>query len=254
MGEDPQGAEKRRHAREAVTLVVEYEGADDLVSDYTDNLSSGGTFVHTPREFDVGTIVHLALSFPGLIQPLRIDGEVRWRRDADSVGVDERGVGIEFVEGTARDHLRDLIHRITARDPGVVSRLMRVLVVEDNPHVAQLIRDGLRGSEKKTFQDMAFNFRTANNGSEALELLHAETFDALIIDVYLPVLDGPSVIRQVRADARLKDLPVIAVSAGGESARTDARTAGANFFLHKPMRLRQIIDTMRQLLASLPPP
>jgi uncharacterized protein (TIGR02266 family) len=250
MGEDPQGAEKRRHAREAVTLVVEYEGADDLVVDFTDNLSSGGTFVHTPRDFEIGTIVHLVLSFPGLIQPIRINGEVRWARgDTDD---EERGVGIEFVEGPAREQLRELIDRITARDPSVVSRLMRVLVVEDNPHVAQLIRDGLRGSEKRTFQDMAFNFRTASNGSEALELLQAESFDALIIDVYLPVLDGPAVIQKVRLDERTRGLPIIAVSAGGDSARDAARAAGANFFLHKPMRLRQIIDTMRQLVTAMP--
>jgi uncharacterized protein (TIGR02266 family) len=257
MGEDPHGAEKRRHAREAVTLVVEYEGADDLVGDFTDNLSSGGTFVHTPRDFEIGTIVHLVLSFPGLIQPIRIDGVVRWARAETGAGGaddEERGVGIEFADGPARDQLHELIDRITARDPSVVSRLMRVLVVEDNPHVAQLIRDGLRGSEKRTFQDMAFNFRTASNGSEALELLQAERFDALIIDVYLPVLDGPAVIQKIREDERTRALPIIAVSAGGDSARDAARGAGANFFLHKPMRLRQIIDTMQQLVTiNLPP-
>ena len=39
------GENKRRHERKPVTLVVEYEGADDLVADFTENLSSGGTYV-----------------------------------------------------------------------------------------------------------------------------------------------------------------------------------------------------------------
>ena len=46
VDEDP---EKRRDTREAVTLFVEYEGADDLVGDFTENLSTGGTFVATNR-------------------------------------------------------------------------------------------------------------------------------------------------------------------------------------------------------------
>jgi hypothetical protein len=49
--------EKRRDTRELVTLFVEYEGADDLVGDFTENLSSGGTFVATNRELPLGTRV-----------------------------------------------------------------------------------------------------------------------------------------------------------------------------------------------------
>jgi CheY-like chemotaxis protein len=118
--------------------------------------------------------------------------------------------------------------------------------------VSQLIRDGLRGSEKKrSFGDLAFNFRTAANGREALELLRQEAFDVLICDIYLPILDGPEVIRQIRATESLRALPIIAVSAGGDSAREEALAAGANFFLPKPMRLRQVIETMQQLMAML---
>jgi uncharacterized protein (TIGR02266 family) len=246
-GGDP--GDQRRHERQPVTLVVEYEGADDLVSDYTQNLSTGGTFVTTAHEFPIGTDVELVLSFPGLLAPIRIAGVVRWARSGDAEG---RGVGIEFShhDGDARAELEDLIDKINARDESVVSRLCKVLVVEDNPHVAKLIRDGLRGSGRRAFgDDLAFNFRTASNGREALEMLHAESFDALIIDVYMPVLDGASVIEQVRADAALSKMPIIAVSAGGEKARGFAMKAGADFFLDKPMRLRQIIETMQQLLG-----
>lgn len=250
MGDKPAQTpeDQRRASREPVTLVVEYEGADDLVSDYTENLSSGGTFVSTAHAFDVGTEVQLVLSFPGLLQPIRLTGVVRWARSGDS---DTRGVGLEFDElhGESKAKLENLVKLINDRDPDVVSRLCKVLVVEDNPHVAKLIRDGLRGSGRRAFgTDLAFNFRTASNGREALDMLHAESFDALIIDVYMPILDGASVIEQVRADPGLKDMPIIAVSAGGEKARGFAMNAGANFFLDKPMRLRQIIETMQQLL------
>lgn len=244
----PTEEELRRHQREAVTLVVEYEGADDLVADYTENLSTGGTFVNTSHDFAIGTDVQLVLSFPGLLAPIRLQAVVRWTRSGDG---DVRGVGLEFTNMRGDDLalLERVVGQIESRDPNVVSRLCRVLVVEDNPHVAKLIRDGLRGSGKRAFgDDLAFNFRTASNGRDALDLLQTDQFDAIIIDIYMPILDGASVIEDVRATPSLAKMPIIAVSAGGERARTFAMAAGADFFLDKPMRLRQIIDTMQQLL------
>src|SRR3954467_14127892 len=113
--EPPSAGEKRRHARAEVTLVVEYQDADDLVGDYTDNLSSGGTFVATERELALGTRVRLALSFAGLLEPIHVDGEVRWhRRAADEDG--EVGVGIEFLPGEGKDRLAAIIERVRSRD------------------------------------------------------------------------------------------------------------------------------------------
>ncbi|MCG8422748.1 MAG: response regulator [Proteobacteria bacterium] len=239
-------SDRRQHERSPVTLVVDYDGADDLVIDYTENLSCGGVFLNTTRQFAVGTQVHLVLSFPGLLKPINITGTVRWTRNHSG---GERGVGVEFDQGEGRRSLHDVVERVRMRDPNVVSRLIRILVVEDNPHVAQLIRNGLRGSERREFGDeVAFNFRTAGNGREALEVLRSEPFDAVIVDVYLPIMDGANLISQIRNDDQLCQLPIMAVSAGGEGARDSALSAGADFFLEKPMRLRQVVDTMRKLI------
>lgn len=248
MSDEPRREDQRRSDREPITLVVEYDGADELIVDYTENLSAGGTFVHTTRAFEVGTRIQLRLSFPGLLAPIAIEGVVCWSRDSDA---GEPGAGIEFTDfdEQARARVDEIVQRIRARDPGVVDRVIKVLVVEDNPHVARLITDGLRGSGRVQLGDnLNFQFRTAGNGAEALELLSAETFDALIVDIYLPVLDGAAVITSVRDDERTRTMPVIAVSAGGDSARRQALAAGADFFLDKPMRLRQIIETMRKLM------
>ena len=243
--------EKRRDPREPVTLLVEYEGADDLIGDYTENLSSGGTFVATNRELPIGTFVHLVLSFPGLLEPISIEGTVRWTRDSAEIDVAgaDAGAGIEFIAGAGRDQLAAIVERIRRRDPRTVSRLFRVLVVEDNKHVAQLIQDGLHGSSKRDFGGgISFVFRNAEDGRAAVEILRKETFDALIIDVYLPILDGPKVIHQARSELGLAEVPIIAISAGGDAARESALQAGANIFLDKPMRLRQVIHTIQSLL------
>ncbi|MBA3451828.1 MAG: response regulator [Deltaproteobacteria bacterium] len=241
--------EKRRDNREPVTLFVEYEGADDLIGDFTENLSSGGTFVATTRELPIGTQIQLVLGFPGLLAPISIEGMVRWKRGPGS-SEGEAGAGIEFAAGPARDQLATLIDKVRTRDPKTVSRLFRVLVVEDNKHVAQLITEGLRGSARRDFGGVSFVFRAAEDGRAAVEILRREKFDALIIDVYLPIMDGPRVIQQARGELGLTELPIIAVSAGGESARRSALDAGANIFLDKPMRLRQVIDTMQRLLGT----
>ncbi|KAB2882041.1 MAG: response regulator [Kofleriaceae bacterium] len=242
MDHDPPPHEKRKHHRTGVTLLVEYDAPEELLTDYTDNLSTGGTFIATSRELEIGASVRLALSFPGLLEPVGIDGVVRWVREGD-----EPGVGIEFLEGEGRTRLAEVIERIRSKDPKTVSRLVRVLVVEDNPHVASFLGDGLTGSSRRAV-DVSFHVRTAANGREALELLRSEPFDALIIDIYLPVIDGPHVIEKVRTALGMKHLPIIAVSAGGPGAREAALAAGADIFLDKPMRLRQIVETMRQLM------
>jgi uncharacterized protein (TIGR02266 family) len=236
-------SDKRRHDRAGVTLLVEYEGADEFLVDYTDNLSTGGVFVATTRTLEIGSAVRLALSFPGLVETIALDGVVRWVR-----GGEEPGVGIEFSASDGLRRMNQVIERIRARDPKVVSRVVRVLVVEDNPHVATFIGQGLAGSSRRG-TELSFAVRTASNGREALELLAAESFDAIIIDVYLPVIDGAHVIAQVRNRLGLRDLPVIAVSAGGDAARSAALGAGANIFIDKPMRLRQVIDTIRVLVS-----
>jgi uncharacterized protein (TIGR02266 family) len=250
MSDQPEPlSERRRRERAQVVLVVEYEGAADLLRDYTENLSAGGTLVRTERDFEIGTTIRLVLSFPGLIEPIRLSGVVRWSSAAEG---GQRQVGLEFVdfdEG-ARLRLEQVVRAIGRGDPIYVGRVLRVLVVEDNPHVAGLIRDGLVATSARRKDRVAFEIQTCDNGREALNLIASEDFDAIITDIYLPVLDGIHVIEQIRNDERTRRTPVIAVSAGGPAARERAQSAGADFFLDKPMRLRQILDTMMTLIQA----
>src|SRR5690606_27191017 len=125
--------EQRKHERMPVRLIVEYEDADDFIGDYTVNLSAGGTFIHTTRQLERDTTIQLVLSFPGLLKPITLDGVVRWSR-----GGQQPGVGIEFLPGKDREKLDALVKLIENRDPRAVARVIRVLVAEDNPHVAEL--------------------------------------------------------------------------------------------------------------------
>lgn len=243
--DDSSRSEQRKHQRMPVRLLVDYEDADDFISDYTENLSAGGTFIHTARSLERETTIQLVLSFPGLLLPITLDGIVRWSR-----GGQQPGVGIEFLPGRDRDKLEALVALIEARDPRAIARVVKVLVAEDNPHISDLICTGLGASAKRTFGDaLSFYFATAENGASAIEMLKTAVFDVAIIDLYLPVLDGAKVIDHARSDLGLTDLPIIAISAAGESARSSALRAGANMYLSKPMRLRDVLDSMRKLVA-----
>ena len=70
----------------------------------------------------------------------------------------------------------------------------------------------------------------------------------LITDIYLGGVSGTTVIEHVRSDTTLRGIPVIAISAGDDATRRAALAAGADVFLPKPVRLRQIASTVGSIL------
>ena len=129
-------------------------------------------------------------------------------------------------------------------------RIIRVLLIEDNPHVAELITDGLDGAARREMAGrIAFLFDVVGDGQMALERLNEIDPDLIILDVYMPVMDGAQFLRHLRARPQLSATPVIALSAGGPAAREAAMTAGADVFLDKPLRLNEVLSTAVRLLS-----
>jgi CheY-like chemotaxis protein len=226
-----------------VRLVVDYENAADFLDDYAEHLIHLEGFVQTERLVPAGTQVQLGLTFPGLIEPIVVDGVVAAQADPESTWTHVQ----LLASATAR--LATIVERIHARDRRVVVPVARVLIAEDNAHICELVKNGLTTATRRELRDMAFEFNTALDGGAALELLKHEQFDAAIVDIYLPVLDGGALIRQIRTTLGLPRMPVIALSGGGEAARNAALRAGASTFLDKPIRLRSIVETLRQLIT-----
>lgn len=238
----------REDEGDVVNLFVEYRDADDLVRDYEAALSAGKTLVQTHRDFTIGAPVTLVLSFPGLVRPLRIDGVVESVGNAATTDKNV-GIGLLGLDSAVRAGLDDHITKIKKRDPEYVVRAVRVLVVEDNPHCAKLIQEGLRLAGKRAFGNrVAFDVPMASNAADAFTFLHSRPIDVLITDIYLGGVSGTTVIEHVRADSALRTIPVIAISAGDETTRNSALQAGADVFLPKPVRLRQIVGTVGEVL------
>lgn len=88
-----EGIDKREHSRIPIQLRVDYRRTNSFLSDYTRNISRGGTFIVTDRPLAVGTLFRFTLSVPSPPQAFELIGEVVWARSEGS----EPGMGIRFV-------------------------------------------------------------------------------------------------------------------------------------------------------------
>jgi len=127
--------------------------------------------------------------------------------------------------------------KLTCKDNNQSLAGYEVLVVEDNIINQQVVTEflGLSG----------ILVTLANNGVEALELLAQQQFSAVLMDMHMPVMDGFETTRQIRLQARFKNLPVLALSAGvttEEQARCLA--AGINEFISKPVNPDLLLNAL----------
>ena len=98
MGMSEGGQERRDAGRAALELPVEYERLNALLSDYTHNISRGGTFIRTEKPLPVGTVLSFTIRAPQLGDPLILRGVVRWVVDtSQAAGGRPPGMGIAFV-------------------------------------------------------------------------------------------------------------------------------------------------------------
>ena len=124
----------------------------------------------------------------------------------------------------------------------------RLLLVEDNP-VNQRVA-------QRVLQKLAAHVTLANNGAEALERIAESTFDAVLMDCQMPVMDGFTATRRIRDTERAthaKRLPVIALTANVMSEdREKCIAAGMDAHLGKPIEPAQLIDCLGRYLKAEP--
>jgi predicted ATPase/signal transduction histidine kinase/DNA-binding response OmpR family regulator/serine/threonine protein kinase/HPt (histidine-containing phosphotransfer) domain-containing protein len=118
----------------------------------------------------------------------------------------------------------------------------RILVVEDNEINQQIACDLLA----RAGMDVA----VCANGLESLDLLESESFDAVLMDIRMPVMDGYDATRAIRKMAGLAKLPVIAMTAGDSASERDkCLAAGMNDHLSKPIDAGRLFKALTNLIA-----
>ena len=122
----------------------------------------------------------------------------------------------------------------------------RILVVEDNL-VNQKVIQGL-------LKKRGYTTAVANDGAQALAVLENTSFDLVLMDIQMPVLDGLETTRRIRATDRWKELPVVAMTAHAMSGDRDrCLEAGMDDYLTKPINSRELYATLQKYLANVQP-
>ena len=116
-----------------------------------------------------------------------------------------------------------------------------ILVVEDEPRIAALVRDYL--------QQAGFAVLTAADGETGLALARTRRPDAVILDLGLPGIDGLDVVRSLRRDSAI---PIVVLTArGDESDRVAGLELGADDYVVKPFSPKELVARVRAVLRRV---
>ena len=119
---------------------------------------------------------------------------------------------------------------------------MRILVVEDEPTLCAQLVQAISGA--------GHTVESASDGAEAHYLGEVEDFDAVVLDLGLPMLDGLSVLRRWRTAER--NMPVLILTARGAwQEKVEGIDAGADDYLAKPFHMEELLARLRALLRRL---
>jgi uncharacterized protein (TIGR02266 family) len=237
--------DERQDARVPLVLRIEAPGAPGFRG-ATENLSAGGLFVRTERRLAPGTRLPLLVSFPGLLGAIEIQVEVTWvRAEAKDLPA---GVAVRIPPDRPEDRDKLALLAEGIRGPTATARTYRILLVEDNAQVEVMYEHALRRL-RSTASGVDVSLEYAADGAAALaRLARKPRIELVVTDLYMPTMDGFTLIERMRADPALVMTPVLAISAGGESARERAVELGVDVYLQKPVKIAMILETVKVLL------
>jgi len=119
----------------------------------------------------------------------------------------------------------------------------RVLIVDDEPNIVLALRLLMRKE--------GYEIRAVADGEEALAAVREFRPDLILLDVMLPKVDGYEVCRRIRADPELRGTTIIMLTAKGrEVEREKGLALGADLYVTKPFSTRDVIQTIREVLAG----
>lgn len=121
---------------------------------------------------------------------------------------------------------------------------LRILIVEDNA-INQLVA-------KKSLQKYGYELTLVNNGQEALDALNAASFDLILMDCEMPVMDGYEATRRIRSSgAAYQHIPIIAMTANAMTGDRDhCLKAGMNDYIAKPFAMQDVLNAIHKVMKS----
>ncbi|KAE8419525.1 hypothetical protein BDV36DRAFT_282171 [Aspergillus pseudocaelatus] len=133
--------------------------------------------------------------------------------------------------------------QVPRSQPGTTKE-RRVLVVEDNVINQRIVA--------RKLESLGFRVTAVSNGREALDMVQQSTFDCILMDQAMPVMDGNSATRAVRDLEKhgMAHVPVLGVTANVRAEQqAEMKAAGMDDVIHKPYKMRDLCDKIQQLMS-----
>ncbi|MGF1512685.1 MAG: response regulator transcription factor [Elainellaceae cyanobacterium] len=119
----------------------------------------------------------------------------------------------------------------------------RLLLIDDDPNLILLVKDYL--------EFRGYDVITAENGREALDILGEDMPDMIICDVMMPEMDGYSLVEHVRQDPKTNWIPVLFLSAKGQSQdKVKGLSTGADVYMVKPFEPEELVAQVESSLKQ----
>ena len=119
----------------------------------------------------------------------------------------------------------------------------KILIVDDSSSVRTVARMALR--------EKGYEVAEAGNGQEALQVLQVDRCHLVISDVNMPVMDGISLLKQIKAHPNYKFTPVIMLTTeAGEDKKQEGRAAGAKAWITKPFQPQILVEAVAKLIMA----
>jgi two-component system, OmpR family, alkaline phosphatase synthesis response regulator PhoP len=127
-----------------------------------------------------------------------------------------------------------------------MSEKKRILVVDDEPDFAAIVQ--------KNLEKEGFSVEVAYDGVEGLEKVKANPPDCIVLDVMMPEKDGYEVCKELKADEKYADIPIVMLTAVADHvsstrySHADGMSMEADDYLPKPASAEDITDSIRSLI------
>ena len=119
----------------------------------------------------------------------------------------------------------------------------KMLTVDDSPSVRKFV--------KFTLKAKGYEVSSAGDGLEALDLLKQEVFDAIILDINMPRMNGLEFLSAIKADDQYAGMPVIMLTTEGQDDDKDKAVAlGATAYMVKPFKPTQLLMLLEKILPG----
>ena len=121
--------------------------------------------------------------------------------------------------------------------------MVRICVIEDEPNIIEAMR--------YLFESEGWEVAVVSDGAKAVAAVHEMRPSLIVLDYMLPNQSGLAVARELRDDKATETLPILMLSAKGQHKdREQAQLAGINLFMTKPFANSDLLDNVKQLLAT----